>query len=185
MTLRVGSQPVYWIAAGSGGVWATSGQRVVRIDPTTDKIVARFPIFNEPTGLATGLGAAWVTTKDSILAVSPRGDVKFAPHAFAGNALAPAVGAGSMWVIVYQNRGEIQALDPVTLTYSPGTETSAYPLDLAVSRRSVWAVDLHGTILRIDPASADVVARIPTAPTARSAIAIGSGAIWVAIEDPQ
>jgi hypothetical protein len=43
-------------------------------------------------------------------------------------------------------------------------------------------VDVHGTVLRIDPATADIVARIRTAPTIRSSIALGAGAVWVAVQ---
>ena len=183
VTFRVGPQPVFWVATGAGGVWATSGELVVRIDPTTDRIAARYAISGEPTGLTAGLGAAWLTTgNDNLLEVSTHGKIRQTSSSFQAGVLAPAVGAGSVWVIAYLGRGVIQPVDPVSLSLSPGTETSAFPLDVTVDRRSVWAVDVGGTVLRINPATAAVVARIPTAPTARSAIGIGAGAVWVAIE---
>jgi hypothetical protein len=55
---------------------------------------------------------------------------------------------------------------------------------VTVGLSSVWAVDVRGTILRINPATAGIVARIETAPTARSAIGAGDGAVWVAIQQP-
>ena len=61
---------------------------------------------------------------------------------------------------------------------------NAFPLDVTVGHHAVWAVDARGTVLRINPGTAQVVARIPTAPTARSAIAVGAGAVWVAIQEP-
>jgi DNA-binding SARP family transcriptional activator len=184
-SVRVGLGPVFWIASGAGGVWAISGQSLVRINPETGRVAATFPLFTQPTGLTAGLGAVWVTTQDgSLLAISRRGDIKPMPRPFSASVLAPAVGAGAIWVIVYLGRSVIQPVDPVSLELSPGTETSAFPLDVTVGRTSVWAVDVHGTVLRIDPTTADVVARIATAPTARSAIAVGAGAVWVAIQQP-
>jgi DNA-binding beta-propeller fold protein YncE len=184
-TLRVGAQPVFWVAAGAGGVWATGGQLIVCIDPTTGKVVSKFPIFTEPTGLAVGDRAVCFTTQDDYLwRMSLGGELKFSRNVFPGRALAPVVGAGSVWVIVYLGHGLIQPVDPVPLTWGPGTDTTAFPLDVTVGRRSVWAVDIHGMVLRIDPATTDVAAKIPTAPTARSAIAVGDGAVWVAIQDP-
>ena len=183
-TFRVGPQPVFWVATGAGEVWATSGELLVRIDPTTDEIAAKYPIESEPTGLAAGHGDVWLTTEnDNLLAVSPRGKIRQTSSSLPG-ALAPAVGAGSVWLIVYLGRGVIQPVDPVSLDLSPGTETTAFPLDVTVGRGSVWAVDVRGTVLRINPDTAAVVASIPTAPTARSAIGVGDGAVWVAIEQP-
>jgi YVTN family beta-propeller protein len=184
-TLSVGKQPVFWIAAGVGGVWATSGKVLAQIDPTTGRVTERLQLFAEPTGLTTGLGSVWLTTENAnLLAISPQGEIRQTSSSFQAGALAPAVGASSVWVIVYLGRGVIQPVDPVSLALSPGTETTAFPLDVTVGGRSVWAVDVRGTVLRINPATAAVVARIPTARTVRSAIAYGAGAVWVAIQEP-
>ena len=184
-TIFRGAQPVFWIATGAGGVWATSGKTLVRIDPTTGRLTAKMILPAEPTGLTTGFGDAWITTEhDNLLAVSPQGKIRRTPLTFPGGTLAPAFGAGSVWVIVYLGHGTIQPVDPASLGWSPGTKTTAFPLDVTVGRHSVWVVDARGAVLRIDPGTAQVIARIPTAPTARSAIAVGAGAVWVAIQQP-
>jgi YVTN family beta-propeller protein len=184
-TFGLGPQPVFWVATGAGGVWATSGEELVRIDPTSDRIAVKYPISGEPTGLTAGRRAVWLTTdNDNLLAVSPRGEIRQTSGSFQGGALAPAVGAGSVWVIVYLGHGVIQPVDPGSLALGPGTDTVPFPLDVTVGRHSVWAVDVHGTVVRINPTTAAVVATIPTAPTARSAIAVGAGEVWVAIQDP-
>jgi YVTN family beta-propeller protein len=184
-TFGLGPQPVFWVATGAGGVWATSGEELVRIDPTSDRIAVKYPISGEPTGLTAGRRAVWLTTEnDNLLAVSPRGEIRQTSGSFQGGALAPAVGAGSVWVIVYLGHGVIQPVDPGSLALGPGTDTVPFPLDVTVGRHSVWAVNVHGTVVRINPTTAAVVATIPTAPTARSAIAVGAGEVWVAIQDP-
>jgi YVTN family beta-propeller protein len=184
-TIFRGAQPVFWIATGAGGVWATSGTTLVRIDPTTGRLTAKLRLPAEPTGLTTGLGDAWVTTEhDNLLAVSPQGKIRRTSESSQAGTLAPAVGAGSVWAIVYLNHGAIQPVDPISLAWGPGTQTTAFPLDVTAGRHSVWAIDAQGTVLRINPSTAQVVARIPTTPTARSAITVGAGAVWVAIQQP-
>jgi hypothetical protein len=58
-------------------------------------------------------------------------------------------------VTVYLGRGVIQSVDPVSLDLSRATETTAFPLDVTVGRASVLAVDVRGTILRINPVTTD------------------------------
>jgi hypothetical protein len=42
-----------------------------------------------------------------------------------------------------------------------------------------------GTVLRLDSKTGRVVARIPTGqPTIRSAVAVGSDAVWIAVQEP-
>jgi len=51
------------IAFGSGTLWASqrTANRVVRIDPSTEKVVHAIRTGNGPAGIAFGAGAAWVT----------------------------------------------------------------------------------------------------------------------------
>src|SRR5439155_13544806 len=50
------------LAFGAGTLWASdrTGNRVVRIDPTTGHVVQPITVGNGPTGLAFGSGAVWV-----------------------------------------------------------------------------------------------------------------------------
>jgi hypothetical protein len=110
--------------------------------------------------------------------------------------LAPTFGAGALWLISYVGRGEIWRIDPESdgvsssrkLVYPATTKIArarAYPLDLAVRDGAAWVVDVNGTVLRLDPKAARVVARIPTGqPTIRAALAVGSDAVWIAVQEP-
>ena len=101
------------------------------------------------------------------------------------DALAPTVGAGSVWLIVYTGTGEIWRVDPRSSVVQVIQRTGRYPLDLAVADGSeyVWAVDLTGAVIRINPNIELAVASIRTAPTIRSAVAVGAGAVWVGVQD--
>lgn len=45
-----------------------------------------------------------------------------------------------------------------------------------------WVVTADGEILRIDETLSGVTARIPVAPTVRSALAVGFGRVWMTVE---
>jgi hypothetical protein len=59
------------IALGFGAVWATTTYAVIRIDPTTNRIVGRTKLL-VPTAVATGAGAVWVGDGINLLRTTPR-----------------------------------------------------------------------------------------------------------------
>jgi len=168
---------------------------LLQINPATDRVVTTIPI-PPPAGLAVDLRATWVVTADQrLVRVSRDGRVKTLTAPLGSAVVAPTVDSRSLWLIVYEGSGEIWRVNPGSIgvsssrtsTYpavSAMTDTSAYPLDLAVGDGALWAVDVRGTVLRIDPRSALVLGGTPTAPTVRSALAIGSGAVWVDVQEP-
>jgi hypothetical protein len=50
------------VVAGAGAVWVAGTEQVLRIDPATNRIVARFDVGGFPTALAVAGGALWATT---------------------------------------------------------------------------------------------------------------------------
>src|SRR5262249_16118120 len=172
--------PVFWVAVGAAGVWATSGETIVRIDPSSGGVVARQDIYSFPTGLAVPKDV-WVTTEDQQLVRFSYGEYGQSTDLRASG-LAPTTGAGSVWVIAYEGQGVVQPYDLISLELGPGIPTSAFPLDVAVRGKTLWAVDVNGTVLRIDAAAAQVTATVPTGPTLRSSIAVGAGAVWITNE---
>jgi streptogramin lyase len=180
--------PVSFVAIGAGAVWATRGNTLLEIDPQSNQVVTTTPI-SPPTGLAAGLGAAWIVTDDRrLLRIAPGTNVgsKAVVHVIlTDEALAPTVGAGSVWLIVYKDTGEIWRVDPESGAVNIIQRTGRYPLDLAVADGSedVWAVDLTGAVIRINPNIGLGIARIRTAPARRSAIAVGAGAVWIAVQE--
>jgi DNA-binding SARP family transcriptional activator/DNA-binding beta-propeller fold protein YncE len=70
------------IAAGFGSVWVVCywRQEVVRLDPSTRRIVARIPVGSGPLSVSTGGGAVWVTNRDSrtVSRIDPRSNATVA-----------------------------------------------------------------------------------------------------------
>jgi DNA-binding SARP family transcriptional activator/streptogramin lyase len=193
-TLRLGGgnalspRPVFSIATGAGGVWVIKGSQLLRVDPKTNRVAARISI-PAPAGLAAGAGAVWVVTVDEhLLRISPDPEHTTVALPLSGTAAAPTVGSGSLWLIVYHAHSEIWRVDPGSVTESATLGRGAYsanvfPTDLAVGDGGVWAVDNRGMILRLDPVSAHFT-EIPTGQPGRPVIAIGEGAVWVAVAAP-
>jgi DNA-binding SARP family transcriptional activator len=178
--------PVTFIAAGAGSIWATRANTLVEIDPSKGDVVATMPI-PAPTGLAAGLGAAWVVTENQrLLQVVPGGKRKPIVKVEIGyEAHSPTVGAGSVWLIAYHGTGEIWRIDPRSGLVSPTPRVGRYPLDLAVPSRTddVWAVDITGAALRVNPNIGLTIRKIRAAPTIKAKLVYGDNAVWIAVPD--
>jgi DNA-binding SARP family transcriptional activator/streptogramin lyase len=178
--------PAFWIATGLGRVWVTRGAWVVEINPKNDHVIGRVAIPN-PSGLAVGLGAVWVASGHRLTRFKPgEPPVRVSAGPLPAPVLAPAVGEGTVWSIDYNGLGEVSRVsrDGGNLAFVDG-RLGRYPLDVAVGDHSAWTIDTRGIVTRIDPATNKPVARVPTAPTIRSALATTDGALWVAIERPR
>ena len=102
-TIRVGRGPL-GIATGYGSVWVVCywDRLLVRIDPTTLKVVARMRIGAGPLGVAAGAGGVWVTNRDSrtVLRIDPGRNRVVATIRFPAptSPTGVAVGGGAAWV---------------------------------------------------------------------------------------
>jgi len=159
------------VAVGEGGVWVSApaddgsgAGDVVRLDPSTGKIVAQIPVDGLPTwetgggGMATGLGSVWVS----------------------GNIFD---GGGPGRAIVSQ-------IDPVTNRVADVIDLGpAYNSDVAIDASAIWALVFtrdHESleVVRVDPATHEEVARIPIEGIWSQEIFVGEGAVWVNAAQP-
>jgi DNA-binding SARP family transcriptional activator/streptogramin lyase len=191
-TVRLGSgaqgslEPVSFVAVGAEMVWATSGNALFQIDPTSHEVVTTR--ISSATGLAAGLGAAWVVTDDQrLLQITParRPRAQVVVPNLEHRAIAPTVGAGSVWLIVERGTGQIWRVDPDSGAARIIEGAGRHPLDLAVAEETgdVWAVDSTGAVIRINPTIELAVEQIRTAADIHSAIAVGAGLVWIAVPE--
>jgi hypothetical protein len=98
-------------------------------------------------------------------------------------AIAPVFARQSLWLIANLGHGEIERLDPNSLTAIQTASAGDSPTCLASNDHAVWASLGNGTTVGIDPVSADVTAtvRVGQDPTS---LATGDGVIWVAVAEP-
>jgi YVTN family beta-propeller protein len=177
-----------YVAATPEGVWASDfdGSSVTRIDPATDKVVARMDVAH-PEGVLPVGSNLWVANHhEGTLTVidartnEPTGTIMLGtagsngPHEL-------AAGAGSIWVNE-ANENQVVRLTPdgkvLAKIAVPGEFGDCG--GILATTGAVWVTGCHETsdIVRIDPTSNAVVAKIQLAWYAQDAVDVG-GFVWV------
>lgn len=198
-TIPVGSFPRD-IAVGGGAVWvsvndftegAPETHAVLRVDPSTNEIVARIPV-DTVGNLAVGFDAVWTIDsidgpQDSVVRIDPATNqvtdtIPIGPYAFD-----VAVDTGSVWVTRdidgSGQSGEVIRIDPTTNEVVARIPVSGRIRDVVVGEDGVWVVDSTSTLRRgpslihIDPQANEVVATIPG--LAGLNVTTGGGLVWM------
>jgi len=156
---------------------------VVVIDPKTDGVRDVVPVGVRPVAVATGPDAVWVANADdgTVSRIDPKKRHAVSTIGIGADVSDVAIGFGSVWV-AGGNDGTLTRIDPklnaveATLTFGPSSELSPQPVfAVATGEGSVWATR-GNSVLKIDPATNQTVARIPVSEPL--AIAVGAGALW-------
>jgi hypothetical protein len=147
------------VAAAAGAVWVADGCAVARVDPRTNKITGRVAIGERDPqddacrvlGLSIGPeGSVWVATT-TVLVRADRAGRRIAATLPLAPSGTPAAAAGAIWV---------------PCCWVAKSERASLPL--------------LGWLLRVDPATDRVTARIPLPGGHPKAVGAGQGGIWVA-----
>ncbi len=187
------------IAADDDAVWVVDfgDARVVRIDPATNRVVARIRVRGGAGGIGVGAGAVWVTSGEGggqrygwvqrldplrnrvVATIGVRGGAQLwdvavsSPSVWVGNAL------GRLWRI---DRRRDQVTTMVRATQTEGASPPGIG-HLAAGAGAIWTSG-DGQLLRLDPRSGHLVARIPWVAGSHDAqAAVGAGSVWFASGD--
>jgi streptogramin lyase len=181
-----------WVANTWGTTEAPNGS-VVRIDPQTNRIVARIalgsaPSDSGPVGVAASDDAVWasVPSTRSVVRIDPRtGSAVAEVPALACAHGQLAADESSLWVADCTSIRRIDLRTNVlTLTVPMPRATGAGVLGVAVGLGSVWVQ--AGPLVRIDPASGTVMSVLPLEPVVNDcaySIAFGFDSVWVRQHD--
>jgi DNA-binding SARP family transcriptional activator/glutamine cyclotransferase len=173
-------QPVFAIAAGAGGVWATSGARIVEIDPRTNAVARRIRI-GSVFALTVGANAVWVTTvSEHIYRIDATSGTVTAETSAPAPVYDVAAARGTLWALLSIGRGEIWRLDANTVSARGTTRTGAHPEALCLTADGVWIADGGGVLTRIDPTTGKIAATVRVGGRP-DAVGAGGGLIWVAV----
>lgn len=180
------------VAVSRGAVWAGKGdtKSLVRIDPTTDRVVSTIPVGVEPWYIAASDAAVWVSDwrTNTVVRVDPATDRVVAT--IPGLETGPtglAIAPGAVWVA--SSRGNaLTRIDSVTNQISTTLATDPTPVPVAYAYGSIWVrnefKEGNGTVQRVDPTSGQVTATIPVGPVAGrdgiDGLAALDGGLWVA-----
>jgi DNA-binding beta-propeller fold protein YncE len=165
------------LAFGAGAVWAPMAVpgSIWQIDPASNRVVARI-----------SLGAVWVTARGEgesgvLFRVDPARQRVVAQVPLDGIPTAVAASPTAVWVATAG--GRVLQVDPkrnraVGSVTAGGGPLLGFSQTIALGAGGVWLAEPFAElVVRIDPATRHVVARIPAG--AATNLAIGQGAVWV------
>jgi virginiamycin B lyase len=184
VTIKIGGT-ADWVLVTENAVWVASTKPydIVRVDPTTNKTVARVNVSGEAcSGLAFGFDSVWVpicgsrpalvridNTKNAITAT-----VSVAP---AGSEGGIAASDDSIW-IVSDKKGTLVRVDPSTNRVRETVLIPPGSFNPVFSGGVVWITGVESDVLTaVDAASGKVLASIPVGSKPRF-LAAGAGSIW-------
>lgn len=188
-TLDIVGEPD-WPLEGFGSMWAVAPDQedpaIVRIDPTTNEVVASVLLPGQVCqGFTVTEDAVWACVTAGVARIDPEtnaitDEVAFETGAARGSL---AYGSGSVWALGAEGGvlNQLVRIDPVamTATTSPlghGVSSLAYGFD------AVWVTaPQDGLLLRVDPATEEVTEH--TANLARpQVIKVGPDSLWVTLQ---
>jgi len=193
-SIRLHVGPIGAVAA-NGAVWVAehNAGTVARIDPATNKVVARVSIpSGQPARFAVGPEGLWHLpySDNTLQELDPATNSVSAHITDVGepdeNCCSPAVGAGSVWVPkAHDGVYRIDAASHAVVAHVPIQNFFGSVFGLG----SLWGTS-GGDVFRLDPATNSIAARIAVPGLAKAglddpgccpALAVGPGAVWVAV----
>jgi len=186
-------QPVTGVAVSRDAVWVAHGCGISRVDPTTNRVVARVagirPRRNGCAvfGVRVGAGAVWASLwGQGLLRIDPRRNRVAALIAVADVAAPPAVTATGVWALccgASTRPGRwLVRIDPASNRVLARIRLGGLPDAVGAGPSGVWVAGAGGPIWRVDPATNRVVARIDVpGGSARSSgsVLVDRDAVWV------
>ena len=183
-TIKIGGT-ADWVLVTDDAVWvaSTKPDAVLRIDPTTNKIVATVKVSGEAcSGLASGFGSIWVPIcgeKPELVRIdgaknTVSGTLPIAPAAPEGGI---ATSEDSVWIVTDKN-GTLNRIDPSTnsvrqrISIPPGSYNPVF------SNGIVWLTGVESSVLTaVDADTGKVLESVAVGPKPRF-LAAGGGSIW-------
>jgi len=182
-TFKIG-KTADWVLVTEDAVWVagTGPYSVQRIDPGTDRIVARVAVPGEAcSGLASGFGSIWVPVcgkEPALVRVDARKNAVIAtlPIAPAGPEGGIATSAASVWMVT--SSGTLDRMDPSTNRVRQKTPIPPGSYNPVFGGGIVWITGVEGSVLTaVDAASGEVLGSVPVGPRPRF-LAAGGGSVW-------
>jgi streptogramin lyase len=168
-------------AAAAGGKWTWVSEYgapyLLKIDPATNKVVSKTGIGTGSCGLGYGAGSMWIedTNTSTVSRVSVATGKRTKAIKVGFTPYDTTFAYGSAWTTAF-TQGELERIDP-----AKNAVANRWKLTKATgvvgAFGSVWAAGSDG-VIRVDPASHKVVARIPIAGGA-GWTAASADAVWV------
>jgi hypothetical protein len=183
------------LAYGDGSLWVAASDRLMRVDPFTDRVLASIAIApgdSGPAGIAFGAGAVWVpvAVPGSVWRVDPATN-KVVARIPLGESLAGFIGVTATDNAVWISSGEQQdgerggilmRIDPHRNRVAARVPLLTVPSDVAAARNSVWVAMTNGQVLEIEAGRGHTIGAVDTGGPLgfTQTIALGAGSVWLA-----
>jgi streptogramin lyase len=183
-TIKIGGT-ADWVLVTEDAVWvaSTTPFAVVRIDPATNKIVARIKIRAEAcSGLASGFGSIWAPICGKRPALVRIDAAKNAISTILSTAPAGPEGGiaasdDSVWLVADQD-GTLVRINPSTNSVRQNISIPPGSYNPIFSNGTVWVTGIEGDVLTaVDAKSGKVLESLRVGPKPRFLTA-GGGSIW-------
>jgi len=183
-TLKIG-RTADWVLVTDDAVWVagTKPFSVQRIDPSTDRIVAKVVLPGEAcSGLAFGFSSLWVPVcgkKPALVRVDVHENAVIAtlpvPAVEAEGGIATS--ADSVWLVTDKN-GTLSRINPLTNNVRQKVSIPPGSYNPIFSDGIVWITGAEkGVLTAVDSSTGSVLDSVPVGPTPRFLTA-GGGSIW-------
>jgi outer membrane protein assembly factor BamB len=168
--------------AGTGGMWALTGDHVYRIDPKTNRIVARIPLpppSRNYVSVAPDAGAVWVGSPDSALHIDLRTNKidRRADLTRGGETARGFSGEPGVWYMLRRD-GMLETLDGRTLKRLTVVRAAIDGLPVAASHGVVLLQNGAG-VATVDANTGKLRWRTNLGTSRINGALYGNGALWV------
>jgi YVTN family beta-propeller protein len=166
-------------AAGGRYVWVSEygAPYLLKIDPRTNRVVARTAIGTGSCGLGYGAGSLWIedTSSSTVSRVSASTGRRVKAIPVGSTPYDATFAYGAAWTTAY-GQGELERIDPVRNRVA-GRWRLPQATGVVGAFGSVWAAGGSG-VIRVDPQTPKLLATIPI-DTGAGWTAASSDAVWV------
>lgn len=170
------------VAAGAGALWVGNYRdaTVRRVDPRTGA-VRRIRVGAAPFDVVVAFGRVWVTCWEAgeLDEIDPR-SLSIVRRVVVGPRPAGLLAlGGALWIGFGRDATAIARLDPASGTLERVPVGVRAPNWLAAAAGDLWVTADGGNIVRVDPVTGAVRARLEVGRTLAHAGASGDGTVWV------
>jgi len=183
------------LSVGAGTLWILKNdeQMVLRVDPRSQRVLARIALGFVPFDIAATDNAVWITGywADQLARIDPKTNEVVARLTVPDGASGVAVSDEAVWV-ASTIAGVVSRIDPTTnrvvariaLACPAACYQGSLPLAVAASKDAVWSRTVgDGLVARIDPRTNRVVASVDVmfslGRAGQDQLALLAGALWV------
>jgi YVTN family beta-propeller protein len=173
------------LAVGDSGVWVVNGlsNTVTRIDPGTRAVSGSIDVAEQPGPVVLGDGSLWVghVVARTVWRIDPATSSRVAEITLRDPPTALALGFGRLWVTSTAGNSLV-VIDTATNGPVRTLTLDQAPRGIAAGSDAVWVAGSLDTLLRVDPASLEVVSAA-TLPGPVEGVASAGDAVWITVQE--